>query len=67
MDSFDFHTLLMKQKKYLPKSVCYAFYPSRIAISTVKAVILGVCFEVIDDQEDFDINDKYGWMHWDDG
>lgn len=56
----------MKQKTYIPKSLYYAFYPSRIAITATKSVILGVCFEVIDDQENFDINNKYGWMQWND-
>ena len=56
----------MGKEKYLPKSFFYAFYPSRIAISATKAVILSVAFEIIDDQEDFDINNKYDWIHWDD-
>lgn len=54
----------MQQGKYTQKPLYYPFYPSRIAISATKAVILGVCFEVIDDQEDFDINNMYDWMYW---
>ena len=53
----------MGKEKYLPKSFFYAFYPSRIAISATKAVILSVAFEIVDDQEDFDINNKYDWIH----
>lgn len=53
----------MDAKKYQPKSLYYAFYPSRIAIAAVKAVSLGVALEVLDDLDHFDIENTYDWSY----
>lgn len=40
------------------KPIYYAFLPSRLAITVVKSIPVGVAFKVIDDMESFDISKK---------